>query len=688
MAGQRIVIVEDQSIVAKDLRNTLTHLGYDVQAVASTGEDAVRLVDELHPDLVLMDIVLDGKVDGVEAADVIRHRYGIPIIYLTAHADLETIERAKRTVPEGYLVKPFRDGDIGTTIEVALYRHRMEQRVHASEQRLASILRSIDNGVIATDKWGRVLFMNSPAEALTGWSLSEATGRMVTDVLEIRHTEGGGEAPQTIDEFVRCCSKTGPAGTLFLNTRSGDRLEIDCTATPTSLGDGGQDFVIAFRDVTEKKNLEREQKRILQTLSDVNRQLTGLNRITGGIIGTLDLKTLYKSILTSLVEVMHPDYAVVWLLENGELVVSAGIDEHEPGGIGYRTRADEGFAGAIAQEGRSKAVEDISGGIPLSNPFLEKSGIRSIIGAPMIHDGKIIGVVAVCWKERHTIANQEVRLLEVAAERGSPCIVSAQLYRRTRELQEELERRVQERTAELEFANKELEAFSYSVSHDLRAPLRAINGFSGALMEDYASKLDLQGRNYLEIILTNTRTMAQLIDDLLQFSRLGRKEVVKSVVDMNEIANDVVREVRRAYPMETVEVNISELPRAFCDAAMIRQVFVNLIGNAFKFSRDSSSPTVEIFSIEDERGVIYAVRDNGVGFDMKYRDKLFGVFQRLHSAEEFEGSGVGLAIVQRIIRAHGGRIWAEGKVGAGATFYFSVSPLTEADRSSPGPSIT
>jgi light-regulated signal transduction histidine kinase (bacteriophytochrome) len=239
-------------------------------------------------------------------------------------------------------------------------------------------------------------------------------------------------------------------------------------------------------------------------------------------------------------------------------------------------------------------------------------------------------------------------------------------------LNEELERRVIERTAQLELTNKELEAFSYSVSHDLRAPLRAIDGFSRILFEDYSDILDDDARHLLHVIRQNTQNMGQLIDDLLGFSRLGRQEIKLSSLDIAGLAKAVFEELRPNTPEQTTQLNINIIPAAHGDRAMIRQVFVNLLSNAIKFTKPKDTAIIEVgCRVEGEENAYY-VRDNGAGFDMHYVNKLFGVFQRLHRQDEFEGTGVGLAIVQRIIHRHGGRVWAEGRVNEGATFYFTL----------------
>jgi len=241
-----------------------------------------------------------------------------------------------------------------------------------------------------------------------------------------------------------------------------------------------------------------------------------------------------------------------------------------------------------------------------------------------------------------------------------------------RKLNTELERRVEDRTAQLAYANRELEAFSYSVSHDLRAPLRAIDGYVRMLIEDGGDRLDPESRRRLGVVSASANKMGKLIDDLLSFSRLTRKEMEQAPIDMGDLAASVVQEVREVNPGRTVLVTVGALPRVLGDHSMMRQAWLNLVANAFKFTRHTPDARVELGATREGDDVTFFVRDNGVGFDMQYAHKLFGVFQRLHSESEFEGTGVGLALVQRIIHRHGGRIWAEAEEGKGATFLFSL----------------
>jgi len=235
----------------------------------------------------------------------------------------------------------------------------------------------------------------------------------------------------------------------------------------------------------------------------------------------------------------------------------------------------------------------------------------------------------------------------------------------------DLEHRIAVRTEQLEAKNKELESFSYSVSHDLRSPLRAIGGYTRLLEEDYGAHLNEEAKHWLNVVRSEAGRMGKLIDDLLAFSRLGREDFKSARIDMTALAQEVASELRLAA-VPPARIEMDSLPLASGDRAMLRQVWVNLIGNAIKYSAKRDQPRVRISGKKLQDETVYRIEDNGVGFDMRYYSKLFGVFQRLHSMEEFAGTGIGLAIVQRVVTRHRGRVWAESEPGRGAIFYFSL----------------
>ena len=289
------------------------------------------------------------------------------------------------------------------------------------------------------------------------------------------------------------------------------------------------------------------------------------------------------------------------------------------------------------------------------------SDVRIYMVVPMLAGGELLGALSF-GGARSTFPEEQVNIAREVATQLANALRQARLLAGEKAYAAELEARVKERTAELE-------SFSYSVSHDLRAPLRAVDGYARMLEEDYNERLDAEGRRLLGVVRDSAARMGRLIDDLLAFSRLGRQDPVRRRIDMNLLVKETIAEVRGD---SAAMVECAALPAADADPAMLKQVWVNLIGNALKYSSKRDAARVEIGGREDARERVYWVRDNGAGFDMRYAEKLFGVFQRLHRAEEFPGTGVGLAIVHRVVTRHGGRVWAEGRPGEGACFFFSL----------------
>ncbi len=334
---------------------------------------------------------------------------------------------------------------------------------------------------------------------------------------------------------------------------------------------------------------------------------------------------------------------------------------------------DEGLPGRVWARGKPEWVGELSqtacGLIAVATPPL-----RQALAFPVVSSGTVSGVLAFysCSAMQHD--DEMLHMLDGIGGQIGNFTERQRAEDEVRRLNVELERRVAERTAELAAANMELEAFSYSVSHDLRAPLRAIEGFSQALNDEYADRLDDQGRDYLQRVRAAEQRMGQLVTDLLRLSRVTRGAMRRQRVDLSTLAAQIAADLQKAQPQRQVTFVLAAALTAHADQRLLRVVLENLLGNAWKYTSKRPQARIELGAITRAGQQVYFVRDDGAGFDMTYANRLFLPFQRLHSSKEFEGSGIGLATVQRIVRRHGGRIWAEATVGSGATFYFTVEP--------------
>ncbi|MBI3898524.1 MAG: GAF domain-containing protein [Gammaproteobacteria bacterium] len=422
-----------------------------------------------------------------------------------------------------------------------------------------------------------------------------------------------------------------------------------------------------------------EAQRTREQLARRNRALKTLSECNQALVRAETEAELLHSVSRLIIE--HGGYVMSWIgLSSPEssvrIVAHAGF---ENAGISAVSAAQHGHTMAIdALHTRRQVIDHRLAHDPLFAGAKPRPPTAAIT-LPVNAGDETLGVLVIYTNEPSTFGTEEMQLLaELAADLGYGITNLRIRSARTQALEEiqrlnsELERRVQERTAQLEASNKDLESFSYSVSHDLRAPLRVIDGFSSILAEDYTAKLDDEGRRVIGIIRRNSGKMGQLIDDLLLFSRLGRNPINTSEVDMRTIVDEVLADLQVQIAGPTPAIQINTILPVHGDRALLQQVWINLLSNAVKFSAGATEPTVTIASYPEGNEHIYYVRDNGAGFDMRYYQKLFNVFQRLHGSDDFPGTGVGLAIVQRVIARHGGRVWAHGETNAGATFYFSL----------------
>ena len=389
-----------------------------------------------------------------------------------------------------------------------------------------------------------------------------------------------------------------------------------------------------------------------------------LHEIDRAVAAERTIESIAGAAIEPLRELLDVPRAIVnrFDLEAGEVewIAAAGRRRvHVGPGVRYSIEL-MGDREALAR-GETQLVDVRSLAAGAERDALLASGVQVYMVVPMLASGELLGAISFGGAAA-SFPEEQVKIAREVATQLAIAIRQATLLQSEKAHGAELEARVKERTAELE-------SFSYSVSHDLRAPLRAVDGYARMLEEDYGERLDAEGRRLLGVVRDSATRMGRLIDDLLAFSRLSRQEPARRTVDMNALVTDAIAEVRAG---STARIETAALPGAQADPAMLKQVWVNLIGNALKYSSKRTDARVEIGGREEGGQRLYWVRDNGAGFDMRYAEKLFGVFQRLHRAEEFPGTGVGLAIVHRVVTRHGGRIWAESKPGDGACFHFSL----------------
>ncbi len=415
-------------------------------------------------------------------------------------------------------------------------------------------------------------------------------------------------------------------------------------------------------------------------------RLDVLHGIDAAILASDSIAAVAAPALAHLRRALGADRATLSTVDPAaETMELLGVDDERTGAIPAGTKLSLSSLPGLEtlRAGRTWSLPDFDA-LPELPPALRAgrdAGLRATVVVPLLAGGQWIGILGLSSRTAHALDAVDPRLLQEVADQLAIALTQARLREALRRERDLLETRVAERTAALEEANAELDAFAYSVSHDLRAPLRAMDGFSRAILEDAADRLDDDGRDCLGRIRGAAREMAQLIEDLLALSRVSRAEMRREAVDLSALAQAVGNELRASQLDRAVDLSVEPGLAAHGDPSLLRSVLRNLLGNAWKFTGKAAAPRVEFGRIPRDGETAYFVRDNGAGFDMAYSAKLFAPFQRLHSAAEFPGTGVGLATVARIVRRHGGRAWAEGVPGRGATFYFTLSPPSRASGS-------
>jgi len=593
--------------------------------VVDNKKDFENALAEFHPDLVISDHSLP-SFTSTEALKIFKQTgLQIPFILVTATVSEDFAVSAMKAGADDYILKDSLTR-LPSAIENALERYttqkerkKAEEAVVTSEKRHRKLIENMTDAIILISESGHLIYQSPSVERITGFTYEDSKGKTV---FEFVHPDDL-EDCQLFFQLVRAQPGKGMQNQYRIVTRQGHYIWIEGTITNLLQDESVNAYVVNYRDITQRVEADEKIK-----------------------ASELKYRTLIEQASDAIV-VALPD---------------AGIIE-------VNTSAEKLFGYTKEELTKMKLndlvmQEDSKNNLPLNNEFM-KNGVQVYerriqrkdfttldveISAGNISGGRVLGIFR-----------------DITKRKEAEKVIA--------ELNESLEEKVKERTAQLQEVNSDLESFNYSVSHDLRSPLQVITGYTSILSKKYADHLNDDAQQLLSGIKTYTKQMSLIMESLLNLSRLGRASVEKSLCKMHEIVNAVIIELKFVDMDNRVEIRVQNLPDTLCDSGLIKQVWVNLISNAIKFSKQKEKPSIEIGCNELTDELIYFVKDNGAGFDMKYADSLFGVFHRLHNASEFEGTGVGLTIVHRIITKHGCRIWAEGKVNEGATFYFNMPSL-------------
>jgi PAS domain S-box-containing protein len=619
MSKKQILIVEDERIVADDLKASLERLGYKVSGLVSGGEEAIKKVGEFLPDLVLMDIVLKG-MGGIEAAGIIRSRFNIPVVYLSAHADRKTLEQAKLTGPFGYLTKPFDEGDLYSAIELAIYKHDLENKLKESEEKYKKIFELSPEATLILDDKGNILDVNRRFYDWLWYGPEEVVGKNILDIPFLT-AENRKRSKEKFGQ--RMLGKEVSPYELDFISKKGKRLVGRIFGAVIKNAEGK-----AIRAIMKISNVT-EQKQIEETLRDSEEKLKVIIENVNDVIFQLS-----------------PSGIIKYVSPNVEKI------------YGYKP---EDLIGKHLKKTTPKA--EVPKALKALKSILSGKAIKNFELSQLDSRGKRIPME-----------------ISVSAIRKGNKIIAVQGLVRDITERKQMEKELIQALEELKLRNKELDDYTYTVSHDLREPLITIQGLSEMLYRKYGDKLDRSMVPYIRRISSASQWLERLVSDLLELSRAGKKAGEFKEVKVKSIIGLSLKSIESHVSKKHIELKQPlEFPTIYCDKTGMQQVFNNLLDNAIKYMGSQSHPNIEIDWSKSKDHYLFWIKDNGMGIKREDQEKIFNVFYRGSGASK-EGTGIGLSIAKKVIESHGGKIWVKSRLGQGSTFYFTI-PVRESSLS-------
>jgi PAS domain S-box-containing protein len=554
---------------------------------------------------------------------------------------------------------------LGYFIDITRHKHT-EEALKESEHKYRELVENANSIILRLTKEGKLTFLNEFGQKFFGYTEDEIIGRHAIGTI-VPETESTGRDLQPMMAEI-CADPKKFENNINENIRSdGERVWIAWT-NKMILDNQGQlvEILSIGSDITERKRTEEKLKQRTE-------ELGALNALAHRVGACLSFEEFVAAALDPTVYTITPDLALLYVRENDHLALQGTRPDRLALSCSKaHLRTGECLCGLALQEGKPVYSSNIHADPQCMLSACKEAGMRSFAALVLVSGERLLGVLGLAWAQEQDLEAQ-AGFLETIAGEVAMGLNNALLYRELQEHASKLDQRVRERTVQLRAANKELEAFAYSISHDLRAPLRAVSGFAQIIARRHKAALNEEGRHYVDNIILAAERMGHLIDDLLAYSRLGRQALTLRNLDLKEILRQVLDDldVRVAATGAVVEV-AEDLPWVPGDPTLLQQIFTNLLDNALTYRQPEVAPVIRVTWSPDEDQIVLAVSDNGIGIEPAYHEKIFNVFQRLHSDDDYPGTGIGLAIVNKSVNMLGGQVWVESELGKGSTFYLKL----------------